>query len=432
MNPRSIVYMKAHSLALLLILAAATSACNGIGSTDDSTSTSSDTFSTSSANVAAVTVGAGPASAEYQTFNIPFVTVTVCAAGGSACATIPDVLVDTGSSGLRLMASVLQSNGLTLTPTQDPDNSADTLAECLPFADGYAWGALSSATVSVGGEITAGAIPIQVIDDNGSGPAVAPDCASENDDNSLDSVDQFDANGVLGIATFNQDCGSACVGSENQQDGVYWSCPSTGGGGCALASDMTLSAQVANPVASFPADNNGTILQLGSIAATGATAGSGYLVFGIGTETNNKVGSATLLVASDGGVITTTFGGSTLSDSFFDSGSNALFFDDSTLEDSPCGTSGAAAQFYCPTSTVTLSATNEGSNGASSSATFQVANLNQISESDFAINDVAGTAIDIPGYGSYFDWGLPFFYGRTIFTGIEGLNSDYPYGYYAY
>lgn len=128
-------------LAIFMILVvAATSACNGIGSSDDSTSTGSNDFSTSSANVAIVTVGAGPASADYQTFNIPFVTVTVCAVGSSTCATIPDVLVDTGSSGLRLMASVLESHGLTLTATQDSENSANTLAECLPFADGYALG----------------------------------------------------------------------------------------------------------------------------------------------------------------------------------------------------------------------------------------------------------------------------------------------------
>jgi hypothetical protein len=134
-----------------------------------------------------------------------------------------------------------------------------------------------------------------------------------------------------GSASASSDCGSACVGTENEQEGIYWSCPAAGGSSCALASGMTLAAQAANPVASFPTANIGSILRFASIGATEATTGTSYLVFGIGTESYNKLGGATLLIASDGGVIPTIFDGGALSSSFIGFGSNALFFGDSTL-----------------------------------------------------------------------------------------------------
>lgn len=433
-----------HAARVILLLASLSgllTACGGGGGGNGGTSsvTVTHNFAAGGANVAIVSVNPGPASTtacngSCQSFNNPLVSVQVCAPDGGACATIPDVLVDTGSSGLRLMHSVLASAGVSLPVFADQAIANNTLAECLPFADGYAWGSVAAAIVTVASETTP-AIPVQVIDDDNSGPAVPSDCASQNDNNSLDSVNQFGANGVLGVGTANQDCGSSCVNTANLNNGIYWSCTAAGGSGCQLASDVSLNGQVANPVASFPTDNNGVILQLASIAAAGAPTASGYLVFGIGTESNNGLDSATLLAVDDTGNFTTTFNGgspSTLSSSFIDSGSNALFFNDSSLQNSLCGSSSPANQFYCPSSTVTLSATNQGSNGTSSTVSFQIANLNNISESNFAINDVGAIAASIPGLGPYFDWGLPFFYGRTVFTAIEGTNGSYPSGYYAY
>jgi len=435
---------QAYRLIALLSLAALLSACGG-GSGDSSASAASHTFSSSSANVVAISVAPGPASADYQTFNIPLVTVTVCEPGGSTCASIPDVLVDSGSSGLRLVKSVLTGAGITLTPMADPANSSNTIAECLPFADGSSWGPVATATVQIGGESTTAAIPVQVIDDSSTpSPAPPSGCGGSNsssgssmspcaDANLYNCVNAFDANGILGVGTANQDCGGGCVGSGNADNGVYWSCPPSGSTGTCSSTDLALADQVANPVASFSTDNNGVIIQLASIPSTGATTGSGYLVFGIGTESNNALDGATVLTANEEGNFITEFNGQQLTGSFIDSGSNALYFNDSSLDGSMCGTSGGAAQFYCPASTTSLTATNQGESGATSDVSFQVANLNNISNSDFAIDDVAGTAPAIAGFPTYFDWGVPFFYGRTIFIAIEGMSAAGTTGpYYAY
>ncbi len=404
----------------------ALSACGGGGGSSGGAAPQAEyNFSGGGTNVVSVSVGPGPAAASEQTFNIPFVTVTVCETGTSTCATVNDVLVDTGSSGLRLMASALAAQGVTLSAMPDPANSANSIYECLPFADGYAWGSVSTATVKVGAEATASAIPVQVIDDSATpSPAAPSSCTSYG--KSLNSVDAFDANGVLGVATMIQDCGTACA---QQALSVYYTCVA---GGACTQTTQALAGQVSNPVAGFPADNNGVIVQLPRIAVSGAPTATGYLVFGIGTESNNGLGSATVFTTDSSGSFITKFESQTLSSSFIDSGSNGLYFPDSSLP--LCGQSTPDSEFYCPTSTASLTATNQGQNGTTGSVSFQIANLKTVlNNNNYAYDDVGGPGAAIPGVSGYFDWGLPFFYDRTVFVAMDGASVGGTAGpFYAY
>jgi hypothetical protein len=410
----------------LLGLLALTGCGGGGGSVTTSSTSTQDNFSGGGNNVVTMEVEPGPAPSGYQPFNQPLVSVRICNPSTNTCGTITDVLVDTGSFGLRLMASAMSSAGVTLPALPDPNAPAtNTIQECLPFADGYAWGQVSLADVSVGGETTTGSIAIQVINDSNS-PTPAPPSGCTNG-SSLDSVTDLGANGILGVGVFAQDCGTACTQPNNYD--LYFTCVTTTGS-CSSTAE-TLADQVTNPTVDFPTDNNGVILQLPAISSSGAQTDTGYLVFGIGTESNNALGSATVLTANDEGNFTTQFNGSSLTSSFIDSGSNALFFNDSSL--ALCGSSGAAAEFYCPAATADLTATNEGESGTTSDVSFSIANLNDISGANFAIDDTGGPAPTISGFGPYFDWGLPFFYGRTIFFAVEGASAGGATGpYYAY
>ncbi|HEX4025671.1 MAG TPA: DUF3443 domain-containing protein [Steroidobacteraceae bacterium] len=417
---------------MCLLALCALAACGGGGSSGGGSSTGSTTtahnFAAGGPNVVPISVNAGPADPSDQTFNIPLVTVTVCEPGTTSCATINDVLVDTGSYGLRLMASALAGQSVTLAPMADPNDSANAISECLPFADGYSWGEVASAIVTIGGETSSGAVPVQVINDSSSpSPAAPSTCTS--DGISLNSVGAFDANGVLGIGPFVQDCGSGCATSATN---VYYTC--TSANSCSETT-LPLEDQVANPVARFPTDNNGVIVQLASISAAGAATGTGYLVFGIGTESNNGLGNATVLTTDNEGNFTTMFDGQTLGSSFIDSGSNGLYFPDSSL--ALCGQTVPANEFYCPSSTASLSATNQGEDGTSSSVPFQIANLSNLlndnNGSHYAFDDAGGPAETIAQFGAYFDWGLPFFYGRTTFFAIDGASAGGISGpFYAY
>ncbi len=378
-------------------------------------------------NVVSVTVGNGPTAATNPTFNIPYVTVKVCEPSSpTTCAIINNVEVDTGSVGLRLLASALASpdggSPVTLPSFADPGTPANTISECWHFGGSSdAWGAVATADVGIGGE-SGSNVEVQVIND---GTPAPNNCSGTQ----FGAVTDFDANGILGVGVMQQDCGTGC---ETPVAGdFYYTCTSASSSSCTQVG-LTTTAQVPNPVLSF-ADNNGVILQLPAVPATGLATANGYLVFGIGTAAgDNSLGGATVLTADASGEITTTLSDGTAADGLFDTGTNYLAFSDSsdtsllTCLSTPLDN----ASFYCPASTLSLSANNVGANSATLPASFQIANLydlSQTSSSSFALNNVGGPD------SSLFDWGLPFFYGNTVFVAIDGQMAGGTTGpYYAY
>ena len=94
-------------------------------------------------NVAPIVVNSGPVNA-YA--NGAFASVTVCVPGTSTCQTIDGVLVDTGSSGLRIVSSVL-----TIPLPQQKAASGNPVVECLQFLGSYTWGPVQTADVQIAG-----------------------------------------------------------------------------------------------------------------------------------------------------------------------------------------------------------------------------------------------------------------------------------------
>ena len=89
-------------LAVLGVLAA----CGGGGGSGTTTPPPPPTDS----NVAVMTVDAGPPGTNFASVNTPFVSVTICAPGSTSnCQTIDHIEVDTASSGLRILSSVVNS-----------------------------------------------------------------------------------------------------------------------------------------------------------------------------------------------------------------------------------------------------------------------------------------------------------------------------------
>jgi hypothetical protein len=410
------------------------SSFGGSSTSSSSGSTSGSSSSGASAsNSVAVTVGPGPAAAMGGTINIPYVSVKVCSPGTTTCATINDVLVDTGSTGLRLMASALAAANLTLANTADPSVPGNSIAECITFADGYTWGPVALADVSMAGELASGA-SVNIIDDNSSYAAAAPSSCTSGlgQGASLNSVTAFSANGILGVGVFDQDCGSSCaqcenVGGCNAMTDFYYSC-NTSSNSCGFT-EVAETAQVRNPVALFATDNNGVILTLQSIAAAGQTGASGTLIFGIDTQSNNALGNAFVLLANDIGQFTTNYKSQVLSGSVIDSGSNGLYFPDSSI--TVCSD---ASDFYCPASTLAETATMQGLDGLTNPVPFSVVDADKISSSIYADDAFAGPApTNNASTAAYFDWGLPFFYGKEVFVGIGGKTAGTAIGpFFAY
>jgi hypothetical protein len=377
-------------------------------------------------NVATMVVDTGPNGTNFTATNTPFVSVTICAPGTTNCQTIDHVEVDTGSYGLRIISSLINTNLLSAMPVEMSGGGA--IAECTIFGDGYSWGPMRTADIQIASETAAG-LPVQIIGDPNF-PTVPSACSSAGGTQE-NTVNQFGANGILGVGPFAQDCGTACVdGTTNPE--FYYSCP-TGGGTCTPTA-VALSQQATNPVIKFMTDNNGVILELPALPDSGAASANGVLVFGIGTQGNNGLGGATVLTTDpQNGYITTVYKGTTYSQSYIDSGSNLLYFNDSMITTCAIG-SGTNNTFFCPSAELTLSALNEGKNNAQSNVTFMVANAKTqfTNNASFtAFSNIAAPAL--ASQNETFDFGLPFFFGRNVFTAIEGMNTAGGMGpYFAY
>jgi len=341
--------------------------------------------------------------------NVPFVSVTVCRPGTTVCQTIDHVLVDTGSFGLRLIAPLDGALALPAVKTA----AGATVGECGQFVSGYTWGSVLQADIRLGGEVAASQ-SIQVIGDTASGIGAAPSSCSSIGSN-IGSVSALGARGVLGIGLFKQDCGAACVSTAISA--TYYACSN----GSCLPSTMPLAQQVSNPVAAFAKDNNGLAISFPAVGTGGAGTLIGTLTFGIGTQSNNGLGSATRYVANSSGHFRTVYKSATLTSSYIDSGSNGLFFNDTAL--AKCSLS---SDFFCPTSPVSLSATISAYDGsATASIAFMMESVDALPNSAVA-GWIGGPSGSSKSNSSTFDWGLPFFFGRKVYVGLESDTAN-PY-----
>lgn len=359
----------------------------------------------STPNVQPIAVSAAPG----LTRNMLTTSVTVCVPGTSNCATIDNVQVDTGSQGLRILASTLPA---TLQLPTLPAGGSGSVGECAVFGGGYTWGAVRSADVRMAGQLAA-ALPIQLIADP-TVPSVPSDCSGAG--LAMQTSTSLRSNGILGVGLFAADCGSACANTAAPR--WYYSCDTSG---ACQASAQPLAQQVTNPVSAFALDNNGVVIDLPAVAAGGAPTVSGSLIFGIGTQANNVLGGATVLRANaQSGYVTTLSNSETYSLSYLDSGSNALFIANAGMPQ--CGL------WYCPTAPQAASATIAGSDGATAAVSYSVGNSTTLfNSSNNAFSNLAGIA------SNSFGWGLPFFYGRRVYTAIEArLTSAGAGPFYAF
>jgi hypothetical protein len=413
---------RAYRLGLMLALALSAAACGGGGGGGSGTTTptppSSPPPPATINNTASVIVDQGPTSNGRG--NTLFVSVTVCAPGSTSnCQTIDHIQVDTGSYGLRLLAPVM-----TVTLPVLTFSNGNTVAECTQFVDGFSWGPIESADIQIAGE-TAKSVPVQAIGDSRYSN-VPTDCS--NTGPSEDTVDTFGAKGILGIGPFAQDC-PVC---ENQViPATYYAC--TSATSC-TGSMVPATAVVPNPVTLFATDNNGIIIQLPTVAAAGASTVSGSLIFGIDTQTNNVSGTQTVLTVDLNAELLMMFNGQTLASSFIDSGSNGIFFNDSsivTCTAPPTDPSSQIVDFYCPSNTLSLGLSIEGQNGVmANNLTFNVANTQTMLNANPTFNafpELAGTIASSPGT---FDYGLPFFFGKRVAVAVQGAKTTVGTGPY--
>ncbi len=402
--------------------------------------------STASNNVAPIIVDNGPSN--IGAVNVAYVTVTVCGPNNN-CQNIDHVQVDTGSEGLRLLSTAsggeFDPGSLGLTQETVSGNPLD---ECLVFADGYVWGPVYTAiTVAMAStNETASNVPIHVLIPASSSPGVPQTCSSQNPSggagNEGGSLMAFGGNGLIGVGPFQNDCGGYCVQDGSSCNGtmsnpcVYYTCPSSG---CS-PSDVPTAQQVPNPVTLFATDNNGVLIQLPSLTNGEGTNTAGSLIFGIGTESNNALSLAANVYfipdsGNNAGDLITTYNGQTYPQSFLDSGSNGLFFLDASTTGIPtCTGFMDSSDWYCPTNPPqTVTVTNQGQTASGPTGAAVQTNFTIDSASTlFNTSNTAFSGLGGPFPGA-FDFGLSFFFGKNVFTAIDGASTSGGTGpYFAY
>ena len=405
-------------------------------------SNSSAAKTTVVSNTATLTASSGPNGLAGGIVNGLYVTVTVCQHGTTNCVPINNVQVDTGSVGLRLVQGTLGS--VTLTPI---NVNGSPLEECRQYGDtSYSWGPLEFADVQIGGE-TASNIPVQLL---GQVSAPAPsNCLTMPVNSNLpgtppgneDTVASLGSNGLLGIAGQIFDCGSSCTTVSFTSGYPYYICPN----GTCQAVGVATADQAVNPVSQFTgSDNNGVMITLPSVPSSGAVSVSGTMNFGIATRSDNALGNATIYALDPCQFFpTVTFSGISYTDTFctgtgsglggfLDTGSNAFYISDAnTLKSSgisgisDCASTTSGSGFYCVTGGMTtLSPVNFVGFGGVGSANISL-NINDattlFSTNNAVFNDLGSDSM-LGGNPStdFWDLGLPFFLGRTVFVGIAG------------
>ncbi len=375
-------------------------------------------------NTMAVSVDSGPAAAGGA-INHAYVTVRVCVAGSTTqCANIDHVWLDTGSWGLRLVGSVLAAASVTL--GAETDAQGRTIEECLRFAGGQTWGPVALADVTLAGEVAA-KVPVQILNDTAGGAPPPPGCGANG--SLMNDVTRLYANGVLGIGVLMQDCGTKCVNAASPMP-IYYGCTTAG---VCSAENVALAQQVTNPVAMFAADNNGVIVNMPNLVnANGDASVQGELIFGLATQSDNALPPGLTVLGADAatGDFTATYNGDpAVRHALIDSGTDAYSFDDPSLP--VCSTAGIFNGDYCPTvapKATTVVNSGVGSNPASSTVNFAIADPHTFTPNAAAYAGLAG------GRGSTtLTLGMPFFYGRKIYIGIEQRAAGaYSGPFYAY
>jgi len=325
--------------------------------------------------------------------------ITVCIPGTSTCQVVGNLLIDTGSFGLRIFRSALSIKLPSLT------SGGETVAECAFFDSATAWGRVGLADVTLAAEPAISNLPVQIINPAFPAPGDRPAACDRGGAPLARTPQQENFNGILGVGLLQYDGGFT----------DYYACTASS---CGPIAAPPAAQQVQNPVPLLPVDHNGVMLSMPAISSGGSPPLTGRLVLGINTRLNNQVPAGYKAFTANPSTLTftTDFGG-TILPGIIDSGSNGYFFHDAGL--ALC--SGAPPSWYCPAALTELSAITTGWDGVNSKTKFFFINnaYGLFLTGNSAFSDLGA---DLGAGSGFFDWGLPFFFGRQIFVGIAGQS----------
>ena len=330
--------------------------------------------------------------------NEPVVTLTICVPNSTNCENVSNILVDLGSTGLRLSHTLAISSSL----PQESENGG-LITECYGFVSGYNYGPVVTAAVTLGNQSVT--VPVQISNSSLSAPS---SCTTSSTGNISSAPFEPYINGILGLL-FPQD---------DSLDGQYYE----GGSG---PTTISSSLEVQNPVFLLPtSENNGVLLSgfptVSTTQGASASTVSGLLTFGTGTASG-----LTSLTTNRSATITASYNGKSSLTAFFDTGSNGWFIDNPNI---PTCTSSSLQGFFCGTATNQSAILTGTTTGSSVTLNFSIENAQTL----FNTGNQVFSSLGGPMSG-FFDAGFPaFLYGYTIGVGWGSDVNNTGKGYFLY
>jgi len=359
----------------------------------------------------AVAGGAGTVNVPQR----PYISVKICAPNSTTnCQIVDHILLDTGSTGLRIAASALLPTlqpGATGLPLLAGSNSTVTLTECETYVDSYVYGPLVNVDVTIAGEFAKNST-MQVI---GTPGFPVPSGCSSVGGFEINSVQTFGANGLMG------------VNLDTVDTALFFDCNNGAFGAC--WQNLTY-AGMPSVVTQFATDNNGVVISLPAIDATGATdVVTGTLLFGVSTQNNNTPVWPTLTLNTVNNTDNYNFGSFSAQidgnwySAYLDSGTEQVFFDEPTNTGlNPCATASIYAGLYCPTRTQNLSfyVTDYGSKSILGILPFSLVNPANLNSNTIAYSNVGGPISSSSTVDQEVAFGLATFFGHTNYFLFNG------------
>jgi hypothetical protein len=339
----------------------------------------------------------------YPSWNEPYTNIKICEPNSTTnCQVIDHVIVDSGSDGLRFMEGVIKSSLLKHLPVVGVKGKIIT--ECETYVDSYTYGPLLYADVYFGGKVLK-KFPLQLASNAYTPPAECQDEGGEK----TNTAALFGGNGLVGVAFPLTDVTP------------YYVCESNGSD-CA---DFNY-AGLPNLVSVFEKDNNGAVITLPSVASRGSsTPVMGSLIFGVGTESNNKPPAGTKALKND-----LSFGefdvelGSNKAKAYIDSGTSNLVVNGDWTQ---CSASTGLQGFFCPSKNEALSmgVSSIGKTTPAYHIGLTIGNANTLlNNGDVAYDDIAQYVSSSASAGGDYALGLTAFFGRTMYFVFNGKSSD--------
>ena len=388
--------VRLHKYFYATLVLTSLSACNGTGS-----STTTNAVN----NTVPLIVDSGY---NGNANNRAFITITVCQPGTNICQSIDHVMVDSGSVGLHIASSQL-----TLTGLPPIEYNGNALYNCSQYDSGYNFGPMVTADIKIGGEIASN-VPLSIFND--SAPSNVPSSCS-NGQSLIDVASEFGAKAIMGVGVINPP-------NSLVYPGLY-TCNSTS---CTnLDSSAAINTSlVVNVISAFSQDNNGVIFNLPSVESATNTPVIGSLTFGINTQANNVPPQSLYVVNGNPNSYSSGVGpvgyfmannGSETTPAIFDSGTPTLQFYSATIPQ--C--TGVWAGTYCPDPSPQNWLPTVSSYNGNESIPLALSIVNY--SSYFSPPAIFPGVGQVQAPSSFTSFGLPFFYGNTIYARFANGNT---------